>query len=76
VRTRWELWNWFEPAGTEDNDYDFFGVLARFGASGRMTGSTSSSKARTRPCSTFRPTPRAPDRPPWRLAGESTARCG
>jgi hypothetical protein len=32
VRTRWELWNWFEPAGTQDNDYDFFGVLARFGA--------------------------------------------
>ena len=22
LRTRWELWNWFEPAGTQDNDYD------------------------------------------------------
>ncbi len=32
LRTRWELWNWFEPSGTQDNDYDFFATVARFGA--------------------------------------------
>jgi hypothetical protein len=32
LRTRWELWNWFEPTGTEDNDYDFLATVARLGA--------------------------------------------
>jgi hypothetical protein len=31
LRTRWELWNWFEPSGTEDNDYDFLATVARLG---------------------------------------------
>ncbi len=29
LRTRWELWNWFEPAGVQNNDYDFIGTQAR-----------------------------------------------
>jgi hypothetical protein len=29
LRTRWELWNWFEPKGTQNNDYDFIGTVAR-----------------------------------------------
>ncbi len=29
LRTRWELWNWFEPHGTQNNDYDFIGTVAR-----------------------------------------------
>lgn len=29
LRTRWELWNWFEPSGTQNNDYDFIGTVAR-----------------------------------------------
>lgn len=32
LRTRWELWNWFEPAGTQDNDYDFLATVTRVGA--------------------------------------------
>jgi hypothetical protein len=32
LRTRWELWNWFEPKGTENNDYDFLATVVRFGA--------------------------------------------
>ncbi len=29
LRTRWEGWNWFEPKGTQNNDYDFIGTVAR-----------------------------------------------
>ena len=29
LRTRWELWNWFEPTGTRNNDYDFVSTVAR-----------------------------------------------
>ncbi|MBI3784697.1 MAG: alginate export family protein [Deltaproteobacteria bacterium] len=29
LRTRWELWNWFEPTGTQNNDYDFIGAVGR-----------------------------------------------
>jgi hypothetical protein len=32
LRTRWELWNWFEPTGTADNDYGFLATVARVGA--------------------------------------------
>jgi hypothetical protein len=32
LRTRWELWNWFEPTGTQDNDYDFLATVTRVGA--------------------------------------------
>jgi hypothetical protein len=32
LRTRWELWNWFEPAGTENNDYDFLATVVRAAA--------------------------------------------
>jgi hypothetical protein len=31
LRTRWELWNWFDPAGNQNNDYDFIGTVARAG---------------------------------------------
>ncbi|HYD48180.1 MAG TPA: alginate export family protein [Terriglobales bacterium] len=29
LRTRWEGWNWFQPHGTQNNDYDFIGTMAR-----------------------------------------------
>lgn len=29
VRTRGELWNWFEPSGTQNNDYAFLATFAR-----------------------------------------------
>jgi Alginate export len=32
MRTRWELWNWFEPKGAENNDYDFLATVVRLGA--------------------------------------------
>jgi hypothetical protein len=35
VRARWELWNWFEPHGTQNNDYDFIGSVARLGVQWR-----------------------------------------
>ena len=28
LRTRWEMWNWFEPSGTQDNDYDYLATMA------------------------------------------------
>ena len=35
LRARWELWNWFEPHGTQNNDYDFIGTTARLGVQWR-----------------------------------------
>jgi hypothetical protein len=31
LRTRWELWNWFEPQGAQDHDYGFLATVARVG---------------------------------------------
>jgi hypothetical protein len=31
LRTRWELWNWFEPTGPQNNDYDFLATVTRVG---------------------------------------------
>lgn len=31
LRTRWEIWNFFEPAGSENNDYDFLATVVRAG---------------------------------------------
>lgn len=31
LRTRWELWNWFEPTGNQNNDYNFLGTVTRVG---------------------------------------------
>lgn len=31
LRTRWELWNWFEVPGSQNNDYDFLATVARVG---------------------------------------------
>lgn len=31
LRARWELWNWFEPRGTQENDYDFLATVAKLG---------------------------------------------
>ena len=33
LRTRWEMWNWFEEPGGRNNDYDFVGTVLR--ASGK-----------------------------------------
>lgn len=35
LRARWELWNWFEPHGTQNNDYDFIDTVARLGVQWR-----------------------------------------
>jgi hypothetical protein len=29
VRLRWEFWDWFEPTGPQNNDYDFFAPVVR-----------------------------------------------
>lgn len=29
LRMRWEFWNWFEPTGPQNNDYDFFAPVLR-----------------------------------------------
>ena len=29
LRTRWELWNWFEPTDAQNNDYDYLATVAK-----------------------------------------------
>jgi len=36
LRTRWEMWNWFEAPSARNNDYDFLGTMLR--ASGKWKG--------------------------------------